>query len=742
MRRAVLVRGLVVVIAAAAAIGLATPGASAVPVNGFAYQDLRPFTEFGEFYERGLALPYARAIVAYDVVDHPASMAATIAWVQRMQQRGREVLISFNYPDGATSSTWPPHEDIYIERVTRFRDALIDNGAAVSEFTAWNEPNHTPSSAPLANPSAALAAKYFKKLHALCQIPVNGRTCTVTAGDFSDAVPTDGRQFTAYVDAYRNELASGPDRVTPTRWAIHPYRALEANDFNRVESWIDTQTGSAEIWITEIGAMYCQARFGWLGGPDARTPGDPATAASHQNMVAQRLNTALATRTRITRTYYYSLGGADPQSQNEGFRHCDVEPPWDSWLIGDQYGYTYPDRDYRTLERPALRALFPNAPRIQAPSVSDIGATDVRPLGARLAATIDTHRLTTTYRFEYGPTSSYGRSTPDVEIAAGSSPVAVTAPVNGLDQGTTYHVRLVATNGYGTTVATGTFTTLTSRWHPWYRVDQSSVAQDGGIATSARHENQLDLFATGTDGQMWQQSWSAPTWWLPGWIPLGGVLSGAPSSASWDFDRIDTFVTGPDQRLWQRFWQRGSNWSGWIEQGSDLTSSPAVVAWGPGRLDVFARGADNTLRHRWFDSNLGWSLWESLGGELTSAPAAAHLGPGRLIVMARDRSGGVAYITYDGGSEWSRWQTLGGAAIVGAPTVTSWGPGRVDVFARGTDNQVWHTLRSRTAEWIGYWEALGGAATAAPAATSRTPGTIDLFARGTDGAVWHRAYAP
>src|SRR6185295_4016045 len=58
----------------------------------------------------------------------------------------------------------------------------------------------------------------------------------------------------------------------------------------------------------------------------------------------------------------------------------------------------------------------------------------------------------TSYRFEWGQTSSYGNSAPvGPEPSAGSErePVPVYAKLDGLQIGQTYHFRLVATNSYG-----------------------------------------------------------------------------------------------------------------------------------------------------------------------------------------------------------------------------------------------------------------------------------------------------
>ena len=64
--------------------------------------------------------------------------------------------------------------------------------------------------------------------------------------------------------------------------------------------------------------------------------------------------------------------------------------------------------------------------------------------------------------FEYGTTTSYGASVPCAQtVGGGTSEVAVTASVNGLQPDTLYHFQLVATNAFGTSRGHDeTFTTL------------------------------------------------------------------------------------------------------------------------------------------------------------------------------------------------------------------------------------------------------------------------------------------
>jgi hypothetical protein len=90
--------------------------------------------------------------------------------------------------------------------------------------------------------------------------------------------------------------------------------------------------------------------------------------------------------------------------------------------------------------------------------------SDITSASATLHGTVNPNRADTTYRFEYGTTTSYGASAPvsEADIRAGADPVAIEQVVSGLQPDTTYHYRIVATNVVGTTTGTDhTFTTST-----------------------------------------------------------------------------------------------------------------------------------------------------------------------------------------------------------------------------------------------------------------------------------------
>jgi hypothetical protein len=86
------------------------------------------------------------------------------------------------------------------------------------------------------------------------------------------------------------------------------------------------------------------------------------------------------------------------------------------------------------------------------PTVITQAATGIAVTGATLNGTVNPNGAATTYRFEYGTTTSYGTlvPVPDGSSGSGTTAVAENASLTGLTASTTYHYRLDATNSGGT----------------------------------------------------------------------------------------------------------------------------------------------------------------------------------------------------------------------------------------------------------------------------------------------------
>jgi len=83
-----------------------------------------------------------------------------------------------------------------------------------------------------------------------------------------------------------------------------------------------------------------------------------------------------------------------------------------------------------------------------------------------LNGSVNPHGLTTTVYFQYGPTTSYGSTTP-VQPQGGNRFRNISANISGLSASTTYHFRIVAINSAGTRYGSDrTFTTLSAAGPP------------------------------------------------------------------------------------------------------------------------------------------------------------------------------------------------------------------------------------------------------------------------------------
>ncbi len=85
-----------------------------------------------------------------------------------------------------------------------------------------------------------------------------------------------------------------------------------------------------------------------------------------------------------------------------------------------------------------------------APGVAAANASRVEQTTARLNAKVNPRDVSTSFSFEYGPTKAYGAATPPVGIGGGTRTKDVRADVAGLAPATTYHFRVVAKSGAGT----------------------------------------------------------------------------------------------------------------------------------------------------------------------------------------------------------------------------------------------------------------------------------------------------
>ena len=159
--------------------------------------------------------------------------------------------------------------------------------------------------------------------------------------------------------------------------------------------------------------------------------------------------------------YGQTSGFGQQTSTSDSIGDEDAEIPVSANLTGLTPGTTYHYRVVAmnfsgTTEGPTLTFNTPAAP-----SVTPLAATAITQTSATLAALVAPGFQPTGYRFEYGTSPAYGSTAGAGGLSgADNSGAAVSAAIGGLEPGTTYHFRVVASNAIGETAgADGTFTT-------------------------------------------------------------------------------------------------------------------------------------------------------------------------------------------------------------------------------------------------------------------------------------------
>jgi hypothetical protein len=145
-----------------------------------------------------------------------------------------------------------------------------------------------------------------------------------------------------------------------------------------------------------------------------------------------------------------------------------------------------PTADARGVRRPVGGGCDIGAFEVATPGATTGRATSVATTSAVLNATASNPDLSPgTVFFQFGTTPAYGSSTAVRPIGSATAALAVSAGLNGLSPGTTYHFRVVVSNTAGTvTGADGTFTTAPTPTTPHPpQIAIRSVAIAGATAT-------------------------------------------------------------------------------------------------------------------------------------------------------------------------------------------------------------------------------------------------------------------
>jgi hypothetical protein len=361
----------------------------------------------------------------------------------------------------------------------------------------------------------------------------------------------------------------------------------------------------------------------------------------------------------------------------------------------------------------------PLAPEVTTGAASET-AEEKTTLNGRVTPYTDTH-----YYFEYGPTTSYGSTTSEVDIGEGTESKAVSAMISGLWPATTYHYRLVARNSAGTSYGGD-------------QVVETYNDPTGSAALYRLSEGDLHYFFRGASGEIsdeWMSSFNNE--WHP--AELGGSAVGNPSafyrSSNGD---LHVMFRGTDGAIYDEWMAAVNNeWHTSLLGGSAESNPSGLYDPTNGDLYAFYKGTNGQICAEWMSSfNNEWHTAD-LGGSAVGNPSAFYRSSnGDLHVMFRGTNGAI----YD---EWmsasnNEWHTslLGGSAESDPSGLYDPANGDLYAFYKGTNGQIWaEWMSSFNNEW--HTADLGGSAVGNPSAFYRSSnGDLHVMFRGTNDAIY------
>jgi hypothetical protein len=248
-----------------------------------------------------------------------------------------------------------------------------------------------------------------------------------------------------------------------------------------------------------------------------------------------------------------------------------------------------------------------------APTATTQTPSSVQGYKATANGTVNPNQVETSYHFEYGLTTSYGKSIPfpDGSGGHGGSPVSVNVPLSNLQPGTTYHYRLVATNAAGTSYGGDVQFTTPIKPTP------AAIVDGNGI----EHVYTRDVGGLLNEWYLSGSTWKHKTWGYT------NMMLGTPSAVKTSDGSIWVYYRGTDGAL-HRWWFNGQNWEE-RQYGYDgvVAGDPSAVTTSDGSIWVYYRNVEGVLYRWWFygqewdDHQYGYA--ESLAGDSAAVVGVA-----------------------------------------------------------------------------------------------------------------------
>jgi hypothetical protein len=247
---------------------LAAPASAKSPIIGIGDQNAEMFT--APAFQK-LGVRHSRLALAWDWYRDPNTVYLTDMWMEQARAAGVQPLVAFNRNWRANGHRKLPSLTLYRKSFRLVRERY----PWVTDYSAWNEANHTTQ--PTSKKPAA-AARYYNAMRKDC------RTCTIVAADVLDSP-----DMLEWVKKFK--------RYAPTAriWGLHNYK--DANDARGTTKLL-LKAVRGQVWLTETGGILR------LKPADGSRGGRKSTKSQQARAVKRVYQIAKSSR-RITRVYFY-----------------------------------------------------------------------------------------------------------------------------------------------------------------------------------------------------------------------------------------------------------------------------------------------------------------------------------------------------------------------------------------------------------------------------------------------------
>jgi hypothetical protein len=315
------------------------------------------------------------------------------------------------------------------------------------------------------------------------------------------------------------------------------------------------------------------------------------------------------------------------------------------------------------------------------PTAVTEAATGVAETLAIANGSVNPEGLDTHYHFEYGPTTSYGTSTSEIDAGAGTTAIHEAATLEHLEPGTTYHYRLVASSSAGT--GYGSDYTVSTRSRPTV------------VVTANKN---IQVFYRAEDGEVLDDEWvaSTNTWHLYGTAVPAGDAVGNPSAVLTSNGNIQVLVRLTDGEIALDQWSASKNTWGLYPTAvpaGEAVGNPATIVSSNGNIQVLVRLLDGEIAEDQYSASQNeWALYATAvpAGEGAGDPSAVLTSNGNIQVLVRLTDGEIALDQWSASKNtWGLYPTAAPAgSAVGSPTAVVTSDGNIQVFYSATGGGI------------------------------------------------------